>query len=98
MQTTTAIAISAWCGTRNVGCTAASHRGRSPSRAIASEVRPTPAMSESRAPSDAAAAPNPTIGTAHDHPLTATASATGALEAATPDAPRLPSTTTATTA
>ncbi len=59
---------SARCGTCQRGCTAARNRGRSPSRAMAKEVRPTPAMSARSAPSEAAAAPMRTTGSAHAHP------------------------------
>ena len=51
------IASSAWCGTWWRGSTAASRRGRSPLRAIARLVRPSPATSASSEPRLATAAP-----------------------------------------
>ena len=86
--TTTASAISAWCGTLNLGWTAASQPGRSLLRAIASDVRPIPAISPSSAPRLASAAPTLTTGTAQAAPTASTAVATGAPEAAIRSGPR----------
>ena len=99
MTTTTAATLSsARCGTWYVGCTASSHRGRSPSRAMARLVRPRPATRASSAPAAASAAPTRTTGPAQSQPVAATASASGSVEAPVASGPSTASTATPTTA
>ena len=73
-------------------------RGRSPSRAIANVVRPTPAMSARSAPSEAAAAPTRTTGSAQAQPDAATAVGDRLGDAAVASGPSVDSTVSDTAA
>ncbi|CKS39818.1 Uncharacterised protein [Mycobacterium tuberculosis] len=82
----------------NLGCTAASQRGRCRSRAIAKVVRETPRIKASSEPNAATAAPICTTGISQFTPATRMASDNGAAARASRCGPNTAITATATMA